>query len=180
MTDLASLNYFLGISVTRDSSRMFLSERKYVAEILEWAHMVNCNPIRTPVDTESKLGDDGDLVSDSTLYNSLVDLELQLFLSSTTSLVAYSNADWAGCPTTQRSNSEYRGVANAVAETCQVRVLHVPSHYQYADIFTKGLPSALFEEFCTRRYGVSVPALTKDHEGNMINTPYPEKTNTPY
>nr|GEY51889.1 retrotransposon protein, putative, unclassified [Tanacetum cinerariifolium] len=29
----------------------------------------------------------------------------------------------------------------------QVRVLHVPSHYQYADIFTKGLHSALFEEF---------------------------------
>ncbi|GKB41057.1 ribonuclease H-like domain-containing protein [Tanacetum coccineum] len=31
----------------------------------------------------------------------------------------------------------------------QVRVLHVPSRYQYADIFTKGLLSALFEEFCT-------------------------------
>ncbi|GJZ96022.1 ribonuclease H-like domain-containing protein [Tanacetum coccineum] len=30
-----------------------------------------------------------------------------------------------------------------------VRVLHVPSRYQYADIFTKGLPSALFEKFCT-------------------------------
>ncbi|GJT28056.1 reverse transcriptase domain-containing protein [Tanacetum coccineum] len=30
------------------------------------------------------------------------------------------------------------------------------------------------------RYGVSVPALTKDHEGNKLNTPYPEKTNTPY
>nr|GEW47460.1 ribonuclease H-like domain-containing protein [Tanacetum cinerariifolium] len=29
----------------------------------------------------------------------------------------------------------------------QVRVVHVPSRYQYADIFTKGLPSALFEEF---------------------------------
>ncbi|GKA83841.1 ribonuclease H-like domain-containing protein [Tanacetum coccineum] len=29
----------------------------------------------------------------------------------------------------------------------QVRVLHVPSRFQYADIFTKGLPSALFEEF---------------------------------
>nr|GFA29135.1 ribonuclease H-like domain-containing protein [Tanacetum cinerariifolium] len=28
-----------------------------------------------------------------------------------------------------------------------VRVLHVPSRYQYADIFTKGLPSALFEDF---------------------------------
>nr|GEV36338.1 retrovirus-related Pol polyprotein from transposon TNT 1-94 [Tanacetum cinerariifolium] len=29
----------------------------------------------------------------------------------------------------------------------QVRVLHVPSHFQYADIFTKGQPFALFEEF---------------------------------
>ncbi|GJW89459.1 ribonuclease H-like domain-containing protein [Tanacetum coccineum] len=28
-----------------------------------------------------------------------------------------------------------------------VRILHVPSHFQYADIFTKGLPSALFEDF---------------------------------
>ncbi|GKB77564.1 ribonuclease H-like domain-containing protein [Tanacetum coccineum] len=29
----------------------------------------------------------------------------------------------------------------------QVRVLHVPSRFQYADIFIKGLPSVLFEEF---------------------------------
>nr|GFB48229.1 ribonuclease H-like domain-containing protein [Tanacetum cinerariifolium] len=29
----------------------------------------------------------------------------------------------------------------------EVRVLYVPSHYQFADIFTKGLPFALFEEF---------------------------------
>ncbi|GJS64065.1 ribonuclease H-like domain-containing protein [Tanacetum coccineum] len=31
--------------------------------------------------------------------------------------------------------------------TDQVRVLHVPSRYQFAYIFTKGLPTALFEEF---------------------------------
>ncbi|GKB42025.1 ribonuclease H-like domain-containing protein [Tanacetum coccineum] len=45
--------------------------RKYAVEILERAYMVNCNPNRTAVDTESKLGDDGDLVSDLTLYRSL-------------------------------------------------------------------------------------------------------------
>ncbi|GKC91930.1 ribonuclease H-like domain-containing protein, partial [Tanacetum coccineum] len=50
---------------------MFLSQRKYATEILERAHMVNCNPSRTPVDTESKLGDDGDPVSHPTLYRSL-------------------------------------------------------------------------------------------------------------
>ncbi|GJZ40047.1 ribonuclease H-like domain-containing protein [Tanacetum coccineum] len=106
---------------------------------------------------------------------------LQLFSSSTTDLVAYSDADWAGCPTTRRSTSgycvflgnnllswsakrqptlsrssaeaKYRGIANDVAKTCwlrnllpagQVRVLHVPSRYQFVDIFTKGLSSALF------------------------------------
>ncbi|GJX63889.1 ribonuclease H-like domain-containing protein [Tanacetum coccineum] len=254
MTDLGPLNYFLNR-----------------------AHMVNCNPSQTPIDTGSKLGSDGDMVAGPTLYRSLVgslqyltftrpdisyavqqvclymhdprephfstlkrilryvrgtlDYGLQLFSSSTTDLVAYSDADWAGCPTIRRSTSgycvfldnnllswsskrhptlsrssaeaEYRGVANFVAETCwlrnllhelhtqlssatlvycdnvsaiylssnpvqhqrtkhieihihfirdlvvvgQVRVLHVPFRYQYANIFTKGLPSALFEEF---------------------------------
>nr|GEW66022.1 hypothetical protein [Tanacetum cinerariifolium] len=48
-----------------------LKQRKYATEILEQAHMVGCNPSRTPVDTESKFGNDGDPVSDSTLYRSL-------------------------------------------------------------------------------------------------------------
>ncbi|GJR91010.1 ribonuclease H-like domain-containing protein [Tanacetum coccineum] len=139
MTDLGSLNYFLGISITRDSSGMFLSQKKYVVEILERASMVNCNPSRTPIDTESKLGDTGDVVSDLTLYQSLagslqyltftrpdisyvvqqvclhmhdpretyfssikrilryvcgtLDYGLQLYSSTTSDLVAYSDAD---------------------------------------------------------------------------------------
>ncbi|GKB84574.1 ribonuclease H-like domain-containing protein [Tanacetum coccineum] len=241
MTDLGSLNYFLGISVTRDSSGMFLSQRKYVVEILEKAHMVKCNSSRTPVDTESKLGDDGDRISDPTLYRSLAgslqyltftcpdisyavqqiflymhDLRepyfsaLKRILRSTSGYCMFLGNNllsWSSKsqPTRSRSSAEaeYRGVANAVAETCglrnllrelhtslssdtlvycdnvsavyissnpvqhqrtkhieidihfvrdlvaagKVRVLHVPSCYQYADIFTKGLPSALFEEF---------------------------------
>ncbi|GKA30261.1 ribonuclease H-like domain-containing protein [Tanacetum coccineum] len=59
MTDLGPLNYFLGIYVVRDSSAMFLSQSKYATKILERAHMVGCNPTRTPVDKESKLGVDG-------------------------------------------------------------------------------------------------------------------------
>nr|GEV59374.1 hybrid signal transduction histidine kinase M [Tanacetum cinerariifolium] len=37
----------------------------------------------------------------------------------------------------------------ATKSVTQVRVLHVLSRYQYADIFTKCLPSALFEQFRT-------------------------------
>jgi hypothetical protein len=29
----------------------------------------------------------------------------------------------------------------------QVRVLHVPTTSQFTDVFTKGLPSSVFEEF---------------------------------
>jgi hypothetical protein len=31
----------------------------------------------------------------------------------------------------------------------ETRVLHVPTGSQYADIFTKGLPAAIFQEFRT-------------------------------
>nr|GEX95505.1 ribonuclease H-like domain-containing protein [Tanacetum cinerariifolium] len=235
MTDLGSLNYFLGISAQRSKSGLFLSQSKFVEEILERAHMQHCNPCKTPVDTESKLGSDGD----PTLYRcssrilryvrGTINHGLQLHVSSTSQLTAYTDADWTGCPVTRRSTSgygvflgdnllswsakrqvtlsrfsaeaEYRGVANA--ETAwlrnlllelhaplstatlvycdnvsavylstnpvqhqrtkhieidihfvreyvvfsQVRMLHVPFRFQYADIFTKGLPTALFLEF---------------------------------
>ncbi|GKE67524.1 ribonuclease H-like domain-containing protein [Tanacetum coccineum] len=78
MTDLGSLNYFMGIFVTRDSSGFFLSQRKYVTEILERAGMVSCNSSRTLVDSESKLGDDGDPIPDMMLYRSLASSLLYL------------------------------------------------------------------------------------------------------
>ncbi|GKC16629.1 ribonuclease H-like domain-containing protein, partial [Tanacetum coccineum] len=247
ITDLKALNYFLGISVDRTSTSLFLSQKKYALQLLERAHMVNCNPSQTQVDTKSKLGPE---VQQICLYmhdprelhfaalkrilryvRGTLDFGLQLYVSATTSLVGYTDADWACCPSTRRStlgyyvfqgdnllswaakrqhtlsrssaDAKYRGVANVVVETAwlrnllrelhspistatliycdnvsavymsanpvqnqrtkhieidiyfvcdmvtagQVSVLHVPSHYQYAAIFTKGLPSALFEDF---------------------------------
>ncbi|GKE32945.1 ribonuclease H-like domain-containing protein, partial [Tanacetum coccineum] len=41
-----------------------------------------------------------------------------------------------------------------------IRVLHVPSRYQYADVFTKGLPTVLFDEFCSSLSVRSSPAQT--------------------
>ncbi|XP_071712390.1 uncharacterized mitochondrial protein AtMg00810-like [Rutidosis leptorrhynchoides] len=236
MTDLGPLKYFLGISASRNTSGLFLSQRQYALEILDRADMTTCHPCRTPVEPGAKLTSHCPPVKDPTLYRSLAgalqylaftrpdityagtpELGLQLYSSSPATLVAYSDADWAGCPTTRRSTfgycvflgnnllswsskrqvtpshssaeAEYHGVANAVAETCwlrnllrelhcpltsatlvycdnwtkhieidiyfvrdlvaqgHVRVLHVPSRYQFADIFTKGLPYALFDEF---------------------------------
>ncbi|GKB37760.1 ribonuclease H-like domain-containing protein [Tanacetum coccineum] len=73
MTDLGSLNYFLGISATRTTFGIFLSQTKYATEILEQAHMLNCKPCRTPIDTEKKLGPERLPVIDPTLYRSLTE-----------------------------------------------------------------------------------------------------------
>ncbi|XP_062233842.1 uncharacterized mitochondrial protein AtMg00810-like [Phragmites australis] len=153
--------------------------------------------------------------------------------SKSSDIVAYFDADWAGCLDTRCSTSrycvflgdslvswsskrqptvshlsaeaEYHGVANAVAETCwlrqlltelhsgvdkativycdnisatylasnpvphrctkhieldvhfvrekvalgELRVLHVPSTHQFTDIMTKGLPTLMFDNFCS-------------------------------
>ncbi|CAL0307768.1 unnamed protein product [Lupinus luteus] len=278
MKDLGPLNYFLGITVTRNKSGMFLSQHKYAKEIISRAGTTSCKPSKTPVDTKSKVSaTSGSPFHDPTLYRSLagalqyltftrpdisyavqqvclhmhdpridhmstlkriiryvqgtLDYDLHLYSSPTSTLVSYTDADWGGCPDTRRSTSgycvflgdnliswsskrqptlsrssseaEYRGVANVVSKSCwirnlllelqcpvhkatlvycdnvsaiylsrnpvqhqrtkhvemdihfvrekvargQVRVLHVPSRYQIADIFTKGLPLILFEDF---------------------------------
>ncbi|GKE37279.1 ribonuclease H-like domain-containing protein [Tanacetum coccineum] len=76
--------------------------------------MVNYNPCRIPIDTESKLGPDGVPVQDHTLYQSfarglqyLTFTRLHLYASSTTSLVGYTDVDWAGYPSTRRSTLSY-------------------------------------------------------------------------
>ncbi|GJT02733.1 zinc finger, CCHC-type containing protein [Tanacetum coccineum] len=98
MTDLGALNYLLGNSVTRDSTDMFLSQKKYALELLDRAYMANCNPTRTSVYMESKLGSDEDLISDPTIYHSL-SAKRQHTLSRSS------------------AESEYKGVANVVVET---------------------------------------------------------------
>ncbi|GKA08908.1 ribonuclease H-like domain-containing protein [Tanacetum coccineum] len=60
----------------------------------------------------------------------------------------------------------------------QVRVLHVPSRYQYADIFTKGLPSALFEENLLKYY-VSVSS-SSNSSSSYFNTSFSISSNNPF
>ncbi|GJT13850.1 ribonuclease H-like domain-containing protein, partial [Tanacetum coccineum] len=166
MTDLGALIYFLGISVTRDSKSMFLSQKKYALQLLDMAHMANCGlqyltftrpDISYAVQHVCLHMHDPREPHFAALKRILryvrgtLDFGLQLYTSSTGSLVAYSDADWAGCPTTRRSTSgycvflgdnllswsskrqhtlsrssveaEYRGVSNAVAETAWLRNL---------------------------------------------------------
>jgi len=51
MKDLGPLSYFLGISVTKHTSGLFLSQKKYAEEIVERAGVSSCKSSPTPVDT---------------------------------------------------------------------------------------------------------------------------------
>ncbi|GKB10573.1 ribonuclease H-like domain-containing protein [Tanacetum coccineum] len=93
--------------------------KKYALQLLERAHMVHCNPSRTPVDTESKLGPEGVHVQDPTLYRSLAGgLQYLTFTPKRQHTLSRSSAE-----------AEYRGVVNVVAETTWLRNLLRELHY---------------------------------------------------
>ena len=72
MKDLGPLSYFLGIAVTRHPGGLFLSQRKYVIEIIDCAGMITCKPSSTPVDTKTKKGANANsLYLDPSQYRSL-------------------------------------------------------------------------------------------------------------
>ncbi|GJX12067.1 ribonuclease H-like domain-containing protein [Tanacetum coccineum] len=111
MTDLGALNYFLGIFANRTPTSLFLLQKKYALQLFERAHMP-CRGLQYLTFTRPDLS-----------YAGTLDLGLHLYASSTTSLVGYTDADWAGCPSTRSAEAEYRGVANVVAETAWLRNL---------------------------------------------------------
>ncbi|KAH9726800.1 hypothetical protein KPL70_008430 [Citrus sinensis] len=56
MKDLGQLKYFLGIEVARSKSGIFLSQRKYVLDLLTETGMLDCKPAETPMEMNHKLG----------------------------------------------------------------------------------------------------------------------------
>jgi hypothetical protein len=75
MTDLGDLHHFLGITVTRSTDGLFLSQHQYAVDLLQWAGMVECHSTAIPIDTHAKLlASDGALLSaaDGSHYRSIV------------------------------------------------------------------------------------------------------------
>lgn len=72
MTDMGRLTYFLGIKVDYNRSGIFLSQEHYAQEIIERAGMINCKPLATPLDVNSKLSTEaGDKIPNVIEYRSL-------------------------------------------------------------------------------------------------------------
>nr|GEY45963.1 hypothetical protein [Tanacetum cinerariifolium]GEY45974.1 hypothetical protein [Tanacetum cinerariifolium] len=158
---------------------------KFAYEVLKRDLMLNCNPCHTLIDIDSKLGADGDHFEDPTLCCSLTGF-LTTRRSTSWYCVFLGNNLLFGSSkrhvTFSRSSTEakYHGVVSAMHSEINIyfvtdlvvaghmRVLHVPSRSQLADIFTKGIPLALFAEFCDNLSVRSTPALTEGPISGLI------------
>ena len=73
MSDLGMMHHFLGIEVMQSSTGIFISQKKYVGEILDRFQMKDCNLINTPSEFGMKLNkDNGGKKVDDTLYKKIV------------------------------------------------------------------------------------------------------------
>ena len=49
MKDLGQLKYFLSIEVLRSKKGIFISQRKYILDLLATAGIIDCKPVETPI-----------------------------------------------------------------------------------------------------------------------------------
>jgi hypothetical protein len=62
MKHLGALKYFLGIKVAHSKQGIFLSQRKYILDILTDTEMLACKPVNTPMELNHQLGEYPDQV----------------------------------------------------------------------------------------------------------------------
>ena len=54
--ELGRLKYFLGIEVSYSRQRIFISQQKYVIDLLKEIGKLGCKPTTTPIEPNQKLG----------------------------------------------------------------------------------------------------------------------------
>ena len=59
--DLGYLRYFLGMEIARSRHGIFVSQRKYVLDLLKETGMLGCKPAPTPMDSNKKMGSGKDM-----------------------------------------------------------------------------------------------------------------------
>ena len=65
---LGLVNYFIGFEAFRDNSYIYLTQTKYVGDLLEKAAMADFNPCETPMAAGNSLTDEGESFSNPSLY----------------------------------------------------------------------------------------------------------------
>ncbi|GKB52045.1 retrovirus-related pol polyprotein from transposon TNT 1-94 [Tanacetum coccineum] len=141
-TDLGLMKYFIDLEIRQCKFGIFVSQEGYAKYILKKSKMEECNPVATPMELGTKLSKfKGEDRMDATQYCSVV-RSLRYF-TFTRSDIAYSVgvvSQFMEDPMTPHWKAKR-------ARNREVQLNHVASRDQVADIFTKALPTELFNNF---------------------------------
>eukprot|EP00253_Pinus_taeda_P028395 PITA_28395 len=137
MTDLGYVHYYLGIEVTQHLKSIFLSQKKYIGDLLDMFGMKECNPLNTPMEQNLKLTSiKGKEFEDATKYRHLI-LSIN-YLTTTkpyisfvvgilSSLIGYFDSDFDGDKETGVSTSGYAMSLGSRAISWRSRKQSVPA-----------------------------------------------------
>ena len=110
MRNLKGLKYFLGIEVARSKQGIFLSQRKYILDLLTETGMLDCKPVDTPITQNERLSiQDNQTPTDKDQYQRLVGK--LICLSHTRPDIAYVISlvsQFMHCPYEENLEATYR------------------------------------------------------------------------
>ncbi|KAL8141205.1 hypothetical protein V2J09_007226 [Rumex salicifolius] len=175
LKDTGNLSYFLGVEVQPHPRGLFLSQRKYITDVLHKANMTNCKPVSTPLNASTRLTrNSGTILASPTEYRmllgSLPDVtfavnKLSQFMHSPTTdhwaalkrLLRFLNGTLdTGFVIHAVFHSRMKHIALAfhfVREQVQkglLRVSYISTNDQLADVLTKPLFRSKFNELCSK------------------------------
>jgi hypothetical protein len=82
MSLLGELSFFLGLQICQRNQGIFISQTKYIREMLKRFRMEDCKPVITPMQTSCKLRKDDDSKStDQRQYRSMIGILLYVTTS---------------------------------------------------------------------------------------------------
>ncbi|XP_021598821.1 uncharacterized mitochondrial protein AtMg00810-like [Manihot esculenta] len=100
--NLKKLQYFLGIEVAKSKKGIFISQRKYIMDLLKETGMLGCKSAETPIESNHKLQARIGESVDIGRYQRLVSYSLNHLR-----IHAFADADWAGSLDDRMSTSGY-------------------------------------------------------------------------
>jgi Reverse transcriptase (RNA-dependent DNA polymerase) len=87
--DFGKLKYYLGIKITHSTKELFISQRKYILDLLKKITKLGSKPTSTPIDSNCKLNTkEGEPIDDITQYQRLV--EKLIYLMVTRSEISFA------------------------------------------------------------------------------------------
>ncbi|XP_019056266.1 PREDICTED: uncharacterized protein LOC109116021 [Tarenaya hassleriana] len=99
--DLGPLTYFLGLEVTRDDDAIFLSQRKYVLDLLSETGKLGAKAVRTPIEEHFKDQCEGELLQNPEQYRRVVGKLIYLTITRPDlSFAVHQVSQWMHAPTT--------------------------------------------------------------------------------